>query len=233
MSAAGAPSGRPLVLALAAGLVVALVALVVVLLLQRAPGDDSVEAGFARAMSEHHAQAVDMSMEIIQESESTDVDVLAYDIATTQSNQIGRMQSWLEGWDLSLARSGDRMTWMSDSMDMSSDGDAAMEMDGGVSTGEPGSPDYRAMPGMASLAEMDELDSAGGQAAEILYLQLMITHHVAGVEMAQAAVNEAGEPQVVRLAETMVAGQRSEVDLMASMLADRGAEPRQDLSDLR
>ncbi|MBA2694370.1 MAG: DUF305 domain-containing protein [Actinobacteria bacterium] len=201
-------------------------------MLQRPPADDSVEAGFARDMSEHHAQAVAMSMEVIQDSESKDIDVLAYDIATSQSNQIGRMQGWLEQWGLGSARSGDRMEWMPDSTDMTMETDGDTAMGGTMSSGEPGSPDYRAMPGMASLAEMDELGATSGEQAEVLFLQMMITHHVAGVEMAQAAVDEADDPQVVQLAQAMVAGQQSEIDLMVSMLADRDAEPREDLADL-
>ncbi len=232
MSAAGAGRGRPLFLVLGAALALAVTALVVGLMLQRPPADDSVEAGFARDMSEHHAQAVAMSMEVIQDSESKDIDVLAYDIATSQSNQIGRMQGWLEQWGLGSARSGDRMEWMPDSTDMTMETDGDTAMGGTMSSGEPGSPDYRAMPGMASLAEMDELGATSGEQAEVLFLQMMITHHVAGVEMAQAAVDEADDPQVVQLAQAMVAGQQSEIDLMVSMLADRDAEPREDLADL-
>lgn len=211
-------------LAIAGAVVVLAVLLLAVLLLARPPGDDSVDAGFARDMSEHHAQAVDMSMEVLQDSQSTDVDVLAYDIATTQSNQIGRMQSWLLAWDLPNARTGDRMAWMPDSMSVSDVSDMDMDMP----QAQPGSADYRAMPGMATLAEMEMLDLVEGEEAEILFLQLMITHHLAGADMAQAAVNEADEPEVVQLSETMVAGQRAEIDLMVSMLDDRGAEPRED-----
>lgn len=210
-----------------AGVVVVLALLLLaVLLLQRPPGDDSVDAGFSRDMSEHHAQAVDMSMEVLQDSQSTDVDVLAYDLATTQSNQIGRMQSWLLAWDLPNARTEDRMAWMPGSISTSDGSDRDMDM------AQPGSADYRAMPGMATLAEVEELDSLEGEEAEILFLQLMITHHLAGADMAQAAVDEADEPEVVQLAETMVAGQRAEIDLMVSMLEDRGAAPREDLAAL-
>ncbi len=188
---------------------------------------DNFDAGFARDMGEHHAQAVDMSLIVLQASDSQDVDVLAYDIATTQSNQIGRMQSWLVDWDLPQARTEPRMAWMPEgSMTMDD-----MGMDG-MSDAAPGSPDYRAMPGMASLAEMENLRAADTTKAEILYLQLMTTHHLAGVEMAQAAVEEGQDPDVVDLAQAMVNGQRSEVKLMSDMLEARGANPREDLAAL-
>ncbi len=212
----------------AAGVALVLASILLVVLLLQQPGDNSVDAGFARDMSEHHGQAVALSMEALQDSKSPDVDVLAYDIATTQSNQIGRMQSWLLAWDLPNARTGDRMAWMPHSMSMS-DG---TDMDMAMPQAQPGSADYRAMPGMATLAEMEELDSLKGEEAEVLFLQLMITHHLAGADMAQAAVDEADEPEVVQLAESMVVGQRAEIDLMASMLEDRGAAPREDLPAL-
>ncbi|MGC1207993.1 MAG: DUF305 domain-containing protein [Ornithinimicrobium sp.] len=195
--------------------------------------DDGVDAGFARDMGEHHAQAVDMSLIVVQASDSQDVDVLAYDIATTQSNQIGRMQGWLLEWGLPQARTEARMAWMPEgSTDMAGmDEIDASGMDG-MSDSAPGTPDYRAMPGMASLGEMETLRSAESTDAEILFLQLMITHHLAGVEMAQAAVDHAHDGDVVDLAQAMVNGQRSETKLMADMLAARGASPREDLAAL-
>lgn len=183
------------------------------------PDTDGVDAGFARDMSEHHAQAVEMSLIALQKSDETDIDVLAYDIVTTQSTQIGTMQGWLQQWDLPSARSESRMAWLAD---------GAMEsMEMGSS--EPGAADYRPMPGMVTSAEMEELEEATTRDSEILFLQLMITHHLAGVDMAQAAVETADTPEVAGLAEAMVNGQRSEIELMTELLAERDAEPREAL----
>ncbi|MGW3512999.1 DUF305 domain-containing protein [Streptomyces sp. NPDC000994] len=44
-----------------------------------------------------------------------------------------------------------------------------------------------------------------------------------GVDMARAAVKGAGDARLERLAQTMVDGQRAELDLMADMLTRRGA----------
>lgn len=217
-----------------AGLLLALTVLALFLMLPRSPGDDSVEAGFARDMSEHHAQAVAMAMEAIQDSQSKDLDLLAYDIATAQSGQIGRMQAWLSAWNLPPARSDPRMQWMP--AGASGHTAHAAGQDEGVqvatATAEPGSPAYRPMPGMASLTEMEQLKSAAGEEAEILFLQLMTTHHIAGVQMAQGALDGASDSEVIRLAESMVNGQRSEIELMATMLTKRGAQPREDLAAL-
>ncbi len=79
---------------------------------------------------------------------------------------------------------------------------------------------------------METLRSTDSTEAEIMFLQLMITHHLAGVEMAQVAVDHAHDGDVVDLAQAMVNGQRSETKLMADMLAARGASPREDLAAL-
>lgn len=79
------------------------------------------------------------------------------------------------------------------------------------------------MPGMATNTQLDQLRKADGKDAEVLYLRLMTAHHKGGVDMARAAVKGAGDARLKRLAQTMVDGQRAELDLMADMLARRGA----------
>ena len=85
------------------------------------------------------------------------------------------------------------------------------------------------MPGMASPAEIQELTDAADQEAEVLFLQLMTTHHISGVEMAEAALADADSPQVHAAAQRMVNAQFGEVMLMRDMLQDRDAQPREDI----
>ncbi|MBW8172048.1 DUF305 domain-containing protein [Ornithinimicrobium sp. Arc0846-15] len=228
-------------IALAGALAIAVLLFAAWLFNPSTPDNDSVEAGFARDMAEHHAQAVDMSLIMLSESDSDDIGFLTYDIATTQSNQIGRMQSWLIEWDLPLAGDGTRMEWMvqdNGSMAGHHDMSALESADSGytgmsmANEGTPGESDYRAMPGMATLGEMEKLRNAEGEDAEILYLQLMITHHLAGVDMAQAALDTAADQEVTDLAQAMVNGQESEIYLMWDYLDARDAEPREDLAAL-
>ncbi|MQA93311.1 MAG: DUF305 domain-containing protein [Streptosporangiales bacterium] len=189
----------------AAGILVlaAAVAFVVYTVFGGKVSDSSVEAGFARDMSSHHRQAVEMSFIIRDRTDDEDVRRLAYDIATSQSAQIGMMTAWLDAWGLPHVDPAGRMRWMSGHP--------------GHTTVAPGAP----MPGMATDAQLKELRAAHGRAAEILFLKLMIAHHQGGVDMARAAVDRAKEPEVQRLARTMVNGQRSEIELMNGMLAER------------
>ena len=55
------------------------------------PAADGPEAGFARDMSAHHAQAVEMSFIVRDRTSDPAVRMLAYDIINTQSAQIGMM----------------------------------------------------------------------------------------------------------------------------------------------
>ena len=78
----------------------------------RPPGEDSAEAGFARDMIVHHAQAVEMAEIVRGKTESEDVGTLAPDIALTQQAQIGMMQGWLQVWGLLPTGSEPAMSWM-------------------------------------------------------------------------------------------------------------------------
>ena len=70
---------------LAALLVAVLVAgaALALLYVNRDPGEGSAEAGFARDMSEHHAQAVQMAGIVGRRTESDEIRQLATDIALT------------------------------------------------------------------------------------------------------------------------------------------------------
>ncbi|MGW0194273.1 DUF305 domain-containing protein [Nonomuraea sp. NPDC003201] len=183
-----------------AALAFALAVLGLGLLYPRPPADTSVEAGFARDMQAHHAQAVQMALIVRDRTSDREVRTLAYDIATTQQQQIGQMYAWLDMWGLSQASLQPRMAWMGQSHHNTN----------------------KAMPGMATAAQIKELEQADGKDAEVLFLRLMIPHHQGGVQMAQAAV-QSKQPQVSRMAGAILAAQKAEIDLMRRMLAARGA----------
>ena len=76
------------------------------------PVAGSVDVGFAQDMTVHHNQAVEMAAIAIANAEDPMVRDLAYDILTTQQNQIGQMTGWLSLWNQPLLPTGDYMTWM-------------------------------------------------------------------------------------------------------------------------
>ncbi len=196
-----------------AGMVLAAVvgAVVAVLIAWRwdVPRDDSAEAGFARDMATHHAQAVDMSFVIRDKSSDEALRTLAYDIIVTQSTQRGVFMGWLQEWGLPQASTAPRMAWMP--------GHAAEER--GATGGMP------LMHGMASDDELRRLRVAQGTDAEILFLQLMIRHHEGGVLMARAVSGLSRRAGVVGMAKSIEDSQRAEIVGMTEMLSKRGAQP--------
>lgn len=177
------------------------------------PGTTSADAGFARDMQVHHHQAVEMSMIVRDEVDDETLRAVAYDIATTQQQQAGQMYAWLEEWGLSQSSTQPRMEWMA-----GASGDhGGMQMGQSDGSGSMLEADGR-MPGMATEQQLDELRSASGDDAARLYLQLMITHHVAGVDMAKAGAELGTTDQVRDLASKIQSGQQSEITLMESLL---------------
>jgi len=175
------------------------------------PGDTSVEAGFARDMQVHHQQAVEMAMMVRDATDDPDVRLLAYDIATSQSQQAGQMFGWLAEWGLSQASTQPSMTWMS-----------RPTLEGGHEhDGEAAHAPGAAMPGLATREQIVELGEATGVEAERLFLELMIAHHQGGVEMAEAVVERTRTKVVLDLATSIIAAQTSEIGLMTDMLEAR------------
>ena len=79
----------------------------------RTPSAESADAGFARDMSVHHQQAVEMSFIVRDRTQDDEVRRLAYDIANTQANQRGMMLGWLDLWGLpKLSADSEPMAWM-------------------------------------------------------------------------------------------------------------------------
>ena len=183
------------------------------------PADDSPEAGFARDMQVHHAQAVEMSLIVREKSSDPALRAMAYDVITSQQQQIGQMYAWLDGWGLPQTSPRTSMAWMSG---MDHPGMAGMPSGSGSMTVLP---DGR-MPGMASASDLARLKAARGRAAEVLWLQLMIPHHQAGVKMAEAVIQKSDDPQVVKLANAIRTAQLAEIDQMRQMLTERGAVER-------
>ncbi|MCX5047703.1 MULTISPECIES: DUF305 domain-containing protein [unclassified Streptomyces] len=171
------------------------------------PSAGSADAGFARDMAVHHQQAVEMSYIVRDRTKDTEVRRLAYDIAQTQANQRGMLLGWLDLWGLPKVSADPPMTWMGM-------GDMASGKDGSL------------MPGMATNTEMKKLGTLNGKQAEIFYLQLMTDHHRGGIHMAEGCVAKCTVGVEKSLAQGMVDAQKSEIDLMAGMLKERGEKAR-------
>jgi uncharacterized protein (DUF305 family) len=196
-------SWEPHLLLLAAIAVILAVVSLVLLLTSRPPADDSPEAGFARDMMTHHAQAVQMAEIVRDKTESQTMRTIAADMALTQQAQIGMMQGWLTTWGLPVAGTKPPMGWM-------------------------GHPVEGLMPGMATPEEIDRLREASPEEADVLFLKLMIPHHQAAIPMAEAILRRTDRPEVEQLAQAIANSQQLEIQMMHEMLRERSASPLED-----
>ncbi len=164
------------------------------------PDEDSAEAGFLRDMQVHHNQAVQMADIIRFRTDDDQIYAMATDIAFAQMSQVGTMSGFLQLWDLNPTGDEPAMAWM-------------------------GHPTVGLMPGMATPEKIDQLEALPVDEAEVLFLQLMNRHHIAGVEMAQAIIARSGQEDIELLAEGMVRVQTAEIEVMNKFLEERGEEP--------
>jgi len=165
-----------------------------------APADNSAEAGFARDMKTHHAQAVEMALIARDRTTDESLKYLLTDMILTQQNQIGQMEGWLNVWGLPLGSDQPAMAWM-----------------GHSTTG--------LMPGMATDAQIAQLSTLPEREMVIQFMTLMIAHHQAAVEMANAILDRTDDEVVRRLAESIIKTQQGEINVMNEYLAKYQAMP--------
>ncbi|WP_396667838.1 DUF305 domain-containing protein [Microbacterium sp. R86528] len=177
------------------------------------PTSSSAEAGFSRDMQVHHAQAIEMAMEIYRKTDDDELRILAYDIATGQAGQRGEMFDWLVQWGLPQA-GGPMMAWMATS---EAGHDHGVPADESLTDAE-----AEAAMGMASSAELSALSAATGHDADCLFLELMIRHHEGAIPMADAVVELGSDARVLEVAGAIIAGQSAEIDAMESIQARIG-----------
>jgi uncharacterized protein (DUF305 family) len=208
---------RPFVI-VAAVLVLLLVGATGGLLIGRAgvpevPAAESVDVGFLQDMSVHHQQAVEMASWERDHTADPELRQLAYDIESTQTGQIGRMQGWLELWGASAQPVGrPYMTWMAGSPTGAHDHAVSAS---GVTT----------MPGMASADDLKKLRASTGKELDVFFLQLMLRHHEGGASMLGYAAQNASQEPVRNLAAQMLSAQTAEANYITQLLTARGATP--------
>ncbi len=164
------------------------------------PDSGSVEAGFLRDMTTHHNQAVEMALIVYRRTADPELVTLSYDLATAQQSQVGMMMATLDLWDLSQTGSDASMTWM-------------------------GHPTTGLMPGMATADQIGQLQTLPRDQADVLFLQLMIVHHRAGIDMSNELLDRSGNDDARQFAETFSRTQGVEIDNMNAMLVARGQAP--------
>lgn len=159
----------------------------------------AIDVGFCADMTVHHVQALAMCQRVLGRPTGDPVQVAAVEVMQTQAIEVGMMRAWLTDWGQSTAPHAMAMGWM------------------GMNDGE-GMPTAM-MPGLATDDEMRALAVAEGLEQGRLWLELMRSHHVGGVNMATAAADMATSEKVRRLATVQVRVQSYEIGQYDLLLA--------------
>jgi uncharacterized protein (DUF305 family) len=145
---------------------------------------------FAQSMIPHHEQAVEMADIALDPSVGAGPEVL--DLATRikagQDPEIAQMTGWLEAWGQPVQMD------MSEGHDMSS------------------------MEGMMSAEEMDSLGAMTGPEFDRMWMEMMIRHHEGAIAMAQTVKSAGSNPDVLTLADAVIAAQQGEIAEMQALL---------------
>jgi uncharacterized protein (DUF305 family) len=157
-------------------------------------GVNQADAMFAMMMIPHHEQAIEMS-ELMLGRDDIDPEIVevAEQIIAAQDPEIELMEDWLDDWGMPSMPGGGH--------------------GGGHGDGGPG--------GMMSDDDLDAIDDAQGDDAELLYLEGMIEHHEGAIDMAEDVLDDGESTEVAELAETIIETQQVEIDLMRDLIADR------------
>lgn len=146
---------------------------------------------FAQSMIPHHEQAVEMAEIALDPTVGASPQVL--DLATriqqAQDPEIEEMTGWLTMW-------GEPME---------------MDMSGGS--------EMSSMEGTMSAEDIDALGMARGAEFDQMWIEMMIAHHQGAISMAETVQAEGSNPDVLSLADQIIAAQQAEIDEMNALLA--------------
>lgn len=168
-----------------------------------------VDVGFSQDMAVHHDQAVLMAGLAAQRGGIT-TKAIADSILRGQSQQIGTLRGWLQLWG-EPATALIPMQWAA--------GDRVA-----LQTQQSRAQGHEVMAGMASPQEMLSLWGKRGDEFDVLFMQLMIRHHLGGIDMARYAAEHGQLEAVQQIARVMMVQQVEEVAQMQRLLALHGAQ---------
>lgn len=157
---------------------------------------NEADADFVRMMIPHHHQALVLSRLAPDRTTNSELLALAGRIDVEQTIEITTMQQWQaqNGFDETDPESA-YMMMMQDPMMIE-------------------------MMGMATQAELDQLETLSGTAFDKLFLQLMIDHHQGAIDMCVQVMTHGQEPVLQSMANEMLTTQSTQIFQMQAMLTE-------------
>ena len=155
---------------------------------------NDADVTFAQGMIPHHEQAIEMADIALDPTVGAGAQVrdLATRIKAGQDPEITLISGLLSAWGQPLT------------MDMSAGHDMS------------------SMEGMMSVEEMDALGVMNGAEFDKTWLAMMIRHHEGAIAMANTVKANGSNPDVLVLADRVIAAQQGEINEMEALLEDAG-----------
>ncbi len=169
----------------------------------------AADVEFMRGMIHHHRQAVEMTALAKSRTANKELLTMAERISASQADEMKFMREWLE------AR-GFAPTMPTNHADHMAMGHGATPT----------------MKGMATPEQMAALAGARGGDFDLLFLQLMTSHHAGAVAMVDDLYNKAGsayDPVLYQFTTDVTNEQTAEIKRMAAIKAELSSDPREKL----
>ena len=193
------------------------------------------DVNFMTGMILHHAQALIMSRMVPDQTDNHTLHTLAARIINAQEDEIRTMQKWLrdrkqnvpivnfDGINLLLT-----VEKSSEIASRAPEAAPAMGRERSLVSPEHGGHvdlpiNHEKMPGMLTLAQLQELATLRGSAFDAKFLECMIQHHTGAIFMVNelmAADGATNDEESYRLAVDIYAEQVTEIDMMKLMLEE-------------
>jgi uncharacterized protein (DUF305 family) len=176
-----------------------------------APGHEGMEMGeagelppvdlaFLVLMDPHHEGAIAMSKVALERSERPEIQGLAQSIIDSQTAEQEQLRAWQTAWY------ADAPEYTEEQYMMAFDA-ASAEL------GTPAAEDGMGMMHMDPAADVATLCGATGD-FDLAFIDLMISHHQAAVEMANVEIAAGTQPELVAFAEGVIEAQSAEITQM-------------------
>ena len=166
---------------------------------------------YIEGMIPHHEQALELSSLVLGATGVRErTRALAEFIVADQAAEIETMRAWQNAWRGAIPAGGSSG---------GHEGHGGAQPAGAVPTGCGDHP-HTQMKGMASAEQLAALDTAEGDAADRMFLDLMIAHHEGALAMAESAVREGSNAYVRSSGKHVLVEQQREIAAMTALLAE-------------
>ncbi len=178
--------------------------------LQPGLAPNAIDIGFLQSMHLHHAQAVQMAMLVRHSAQQLEIRGLADAIFVGQTHEMGLMKGWLTAWGAPVLSATEAMAWVENAEKLSSADDVLYVSRCRSQGGR--------MEGLASQEEIKRLGTLRGIEQEKLFLNLMVKHHKAALDMANFARRHGRSELAKGFASTIAKEQLNEISWMQNRL---------------